>query len=72
MKNRENEIREAFDMFTAAWRFYKEHWDVTREDFFWEPVIQISENMYKEHDSMLLRDLLGVVVKDMERRMKER
>lgn len=71
MKNREQEMRETYAVFVQAWKFYKDYWDVERKDEYWEAVIAEADRLYRENKSPLLRALLGEVIQDMQRRMKE-
>lgn len=70
IQNREEEIRAAYDMFSAAWKFYLHHWEVSGEDAYWEPVVKEAEKMIKDGGSPLLRGLVNAVMEDMERRSK--
>lgn len=64
-------IKDAWKVFSDVWAFYKEFWEVSGADEYWENVVTRADKLYKEEPSPLKRALLNAVVDDMERRLKE-
>lgn len=65
-------IREAYTIFTDAWRFYRKYWEISAEDEYWDNLICESNELCKKNSSPLLRGLLGEIIKDIERRYKSK
>lgn len=64
----QDEIKEAYSAFTDAWRFYKQHWEIPKDDADWELLCGESENACRSSRSPLLRGLLREVIEDIKRR----
>lgn len=63
-------IKEAYSIFTDAWRFYRKYWEISAEDEYWDNLMRESNKMCEKNSSPLLRGLLGEIIKDIERRYK--
>lgn len=68
----ENELKTVFDMFTESWRFYKRFADAQKTDEYWKAVTEEGDRLRAQFGGgRLVRDLLGAVVAELERRSKE-
>lgn len=65
-----DEIKEAYSIFTDAWRFYRKHWEISAKDEYWDNLIRESNELCKKNSAPLLRGLLSEIIKDIERRYK--
>lgn len=65
-------IKDAWKVFTDVWAFYKEFWEVSHTDEYWESVINKADELYKNDPTPLKRALINAVVEDMERRLKNK
>ncbi len=63
--------KETWQAFVDIWEFYKEFWEVSQADEYWERVIHEADRLYKANPTKLRRALINVVLDDMERRSKE-
>lgn len=62
-------LKQVYSMFTDVWKLYKNHANIEDSDGFWEGLISDSEELAEKYNqSRFVRDLLGAVTADMERR----
>ena len=64
-------IKDTWKAFSEVWAFYKEFWEVSHADEYWDSVIEKADKLYKENATPLKRALVSAVLVDMERRAKE-
>lgn len=64
-------IKETWKVFLDVWAFYKEFWEVSHTDEYWDAVVERADKLYKENPTPLKRALINAVLVDMERRAKE-
>lgn len=67
------ELKPIYDIFTAAWRAYREHYPPgnPQDDTYWQGVVKEIEVLRKNHHhSRLCEDLLLAVAKDLENKAK--
>lgn len=65
------DIREAWQVFTDVWKFYKEFWEINNTDEYWDDVVIKADEICRENPSELKKALVLAVLVDMERRAKE-
>lgn len=66
----QDDIKAVYAIFVEVWRFYRKYWEVSDSDEYWDKLIDESNEMCKKNNSLLLRGLLGEIIKDIERRYK--
>ena len=68
------ELKQAFDIFTAAWQIYKAHYppQSPQDENYWSELTDEAERMAGKYDSRLCQDILCCVVADLERKAKYR
>lgn len=72
MDNKEQDLKQVYDSFTVAWKFYKRFWEVSESDEYWEAVIVEANALYQKNKTPLNRGLIDAVMQDIERRLKEK
>ena len=60
-------LKQAYDMFTAMWRFYRKYACETRTDDFWEAVDKEANNLRLQFPGTLCERLLLAMVDEFER-----
>lgn len=67
----EEELRCIYNMFTVAWKFFKKYHDMPDNDESWEAAIKESNEISKQYDCKLIRELLLASIDELERMKKE-
>lgn len=69
----EQELRRTYDMFTAAWKFFRKYSDIQQTDNArWEQLVEESGQIAKAYGNCkLVRGLLLAAVDELEQRSKE-
>ncbi len=68
----ENELKTVFDIFTTVWHFYKKFADAQKTDEYWTTVTEEGDQQARGvGNGRFIRDLLGAVVAELERKGKE-
>ena len=67
------ELKQAYDIFTAAWRIYKAHYPPKdlKDDSYWSELADVIRKTVAEYDSQLCRDVFCSVSADLERKAKK-
>ena len=67
------ELKQAYDIFTAAWRIYKAHYPPKdlKDDSYWSELADVIRKTEAEYDSQLCRDVFYSVSADLERKAKK-
>lgn len=70
--NDAKELKQVYDIFTAAWRIYKAHYPPKEpeDDKYWTDLLGAIDKTGTEYDSRLCRDVLCAVASDLERKAK--
>lgn len=64
----ELELRQAYQMFTDIWRFYKKYCDSSTAEKYWKAVDQEANFLKEKYGTKLSKCLLLAVVDEFERR----
>ena len=64
----EVELRQAHEMFTDLWRFYKRFCDSNNTDEYWEAVDKEAHSFHRKYQTKLAKDLITLLANDFERR----
>lgn len=69
----EDELRRIYNMFTAAWKFFRKYSDIQQtENARWEQLVEESGQIAKAYGNCkLIRGLLLAAVDELEQRSKE-
>lgn len=62
------ELRQVYDIFTAAWRVYKSHYPPG--DTYWSKLVDDLHEIESQYNCQLCRDVLCNVASDLERKAK--
>ena len=67
------ELKQAYDIFTAAWRIYKAHHPPKdlKDDSYWSELADVIKKTEAEYDSQLCKDVFCSVSADLERKAKK-
>lgn len=70
--NDAKELKQVYDIFTAAWRIYKAHYPPKEpeDDKYWTDLLDAVDKAGSEYDSRLCCDVLCAVASDLERKAK--
>ena len=69
----EDELKQVYSQFTAAWKFYRKYADVQDTDQYWENMIDEADQLAEQHgNGRLIRGLIAVVADEFERKYKEK
>ena len=68
----EKELRKVYDILTAAWRAYREHYPPgnPQDDTYWSKLVDDLHKIESKHNCQLCRDILCNVASDLERKAK--
>ena len=63
------QMQKEFDIFGAVWRLFKKYYDIrqTDSDERWESLIREGTEIMRRHDCPLCRNLVNVVLDELER-----
>lgn len=64
----EKELRQVYDILTAAWRAYREHYP--QDDTYWSKLVDDLHEIESQHNCQLCLDILCNVASDLERKAK--
>ena len=66
------ELRQVYDILTAAWRVYKEHYQPgnPQDDTYWSKLIDDLHEIELQYNCQLCRDILCNNTSDLERKAK--
>ena len=66
------ELRQVYDIFTAAWRVYKSHYPpgAPQGDTYWSKLVDDLHEIESQYNCQLCRDFLCNVSSDLERKAK--
>lgn len=67
----EQELRRTYDMFTAAWKFFRKYHDMPDNDESWQAAVDESNAISKQYNSKLANALLLASIDELERKAKE-
>jgi hypothetical protein len=65
------DLRQAYQMFSELWKFYRTYQEVQYTDTYWKTVVEESEIICKRYESELCRDLVTQILKEFERKEKQ-
>lgn len=67
------ELKQAYDIFTAAWRIYKAHYPPKglKDDSYWSELADVIRKTETKYDSQLCRDMFCSVSSDLERKAEK-
>lgn len=67
------ELKQAYDIFTAAWRIYKAHYPPKdlKDDSYWSELAGVIEKTEAEYNCQLCRDVLCSVSTDLEHKARK-
>ena len=73
MEKRE-ELKQVYDIFTAAWRIYKTYYPPNdlHDDVYWSELADVLKKAEAEYNCPLCRDIFCNVAADLERKAKAR
>ncbi len=68
----EKELRQVYDILTAAWRAYREHYppENPQDDTYWSKLVDDLHEIESQYNCQLCRDILCNVASDLERKAK--
>ena len=66
------ELRQVYDIFTAAWRVYQSHYPpgAPQGDTYWSKLVDDLHEIESQYNCQLCRDVLCNVASDLERKAK--
>lgn len=66
------ELKQAYDIFTVAWRIYKTHYPPKnlKDDSYWSELMEVIEKTETEYNCQLCKDVFSAVASDLERKVK--
>lgn len=66
------ELKQAYDIFTAAWRIYKAHYPPKdlKDDSYWSELAGAIEKTEAEYNCQLCKDVFCNISSDLERKAK--
>ena len=66
------ELKQAYDIFTAAWQIYKAHYPPKglKDDAYWAELADVIKKTEAEYDSQLCKEVFCSVSTDLERNAK--
>ncbi len=67
----EEELRRIYNMFTAAWKFFRKYHDMPDNDESWQAAINESNEISKQYGCKLANSLLLASIDELERMKKE-
>ena len=68
----ESDLREVYQMFTSAWKFFRKYADMLDDDESWESAVSESGQIANEYgNGKFVRDLLSATIGELERRARE-
>lgn len=66
------ELKQAYNMFTDAWKLFKKYADIRDTDEYWESLVDEAGETAKQFDNdKFIRNLVMAVMDEIERRAKE-
>lgn len=68
----EKELRQVYDILTAAWRAYRERYPPgnPQDDTYWSKLVDDLHEIESQYNCQLCRDILCNVASDLERKAK--
>lgn len=68
----EKELRQVYDILTAAWRAYREHYPPgnPQDDTYWSKLVDDLHKIESQHNCQLCRDILCNVASNLEHKAK--
>lgn len=71
---KKEELKQVYDIFTAAWRIYKTYYPPNdlRDDAYWSKLVDVLKKAEAEYNCPLCRDIFCNVAADLERKAKAR
>ncbi len=67
----EEELRRIYNMFTAAWKFFRKYHDMPDNDESWQAAVDESNAISKQYNSKLANALLLASIDELERMKRE-
>lgn len=66
------ELKQVYDIFTAAWRVYKSHYPpgAPQDDTYWSKLVDDFHKIESQYNCQLCRDILCNVASDLEHKAK--
>lgn len=66
------ELKQAYDIFTVAWRIYKAHYPPKdlKDDSYWSELMEVIEKTEAEYNCQLCKDVFCAVASDLECKTK--